>query len=51
MATQDPLRQRALVVEDKAARVAHFHRNTLHALAEILGAAGLSIPTSCSPGI
>jgi glutamate synthase domain-containing protein 2 len=29
VATQDPLRQRALVVPDKAQRVLNFHRNTL----------------------
>jgi glutamate synthase domain-containing protein 2 len=29
VATQDPARQRALVVSDKAPRVANFHRNTL----------------------
>ena len=39
--TQDPLRQRAIVVPDKAERVASFHRNTLHALAELVAAAGL----------
>ena len=39
--TQDPLRQRALVVADKAPRVAQFHANTLHALKELLQAAGL----------
>lgn len=43
--TQDPLRQRALVVPDKAQRVAHFHKNTLHALAELLEAAGLTHPS------
>ncbi|AHV91873.1 FMN-binding glutamate synthase family protein [Bordetella holmesii] len=42
--TQDPMRQRALVVPDKAQRVAHFHQNTLHALAELLEAAGLTHP-------
>lgn len=42
IATQDPLRQRALVVEEKAPRVANFHRNTLISLAEILGSAGIS---------
>src|SRR5690606_17767158 len=36
VATQDPLRQRALVVPDKAERVYHFHRNTLQALSEML---------------
>lgn len=44
VATQDPLRQRALVVEDKAQRVYNFHRNTLKALAEMLAAAGLDHP-------
>ncbi|MBO1113130.1 FMN-binding glutamate synthase family protein [Bordetella petrii] len=47
--TQDPLRQRALVVPDKAQRVAHFHRNTLHALAELLQAAGLTHPGQLRP--
>lgn len=45
VATQDPLRQKALVVEDKAQRVANFHRNTLKALSEILAAAGLEYPS------
>ncbi|QTD45856.1 FMN-binding glutamate synthase family protein [Ottowia testudinis] len=42
--TQDPVRQRALVVADKAPRVAQFHANTLHALKELLQAAGLKHP-------
>jgi glutamate synthase domain-containing protein 2 len=42
--TQDPMRQRALVVPDKAERVYRFHRNTLHALQELVQAAGLSHP-------
>jgi glutamate synthase domain-containing protein 2 len=42
--TQDPLRQRALVVPDKAERVAHFHKNTLKALTELLAAAGVQHP-------
>ena len=49
VATQDGLRQRALVVEDKAPRVANFHRNTLRALAELLGAAGLEHPDELKP--
>lgn len=44
VATQDPLRQRAIVVEDKGVRVANFHRNTLHALKELVQAAGLQHP-------
>lgn len=46
---QDPLRQRALVVPDKAQRVANFHRNTLRALAELLAAAGLTHPGQLRP--
>jgi glutamate synthase domain-containing protein 2 len=49
VATQDPLRQRALVVPDKAERVANFHRNTLKALAELVAAAGLTHPSQLRP--
>ncbi len=42
--TQDPVRQQALVVPDKAERVFNFHRNTLHALQELVQAAGLTHP-------
>jgi glutamate synthase domain-containing protein 2 len=41
---QNPLRQRALVVPDKAERVYRYHGNTLHALQELLQAAGLQHP-------
>jgi glutamate synthase domain-containing protein 2 len=47
--TQDASRQRALVPEDKAQRVANFHRNTLVALAELVGAAGLTHPARLGP--
>ncbi len=49
VATQDPLRQRAIVVPDKAERAANFHRNTLHALAELVAAAGLAGPDDLRP--
>ncbi|MCX5576973.1 FMN-binding glutamate synthase family protein [Kaistia terrae] len=49
VATQDQLRQRALVVPDKAQRVANFHHNSLHALAELLAAAGLEHPSALRP--
>ncbi len=42
--TQDPLRERALVVPDKAHRVQSFHHQTLHALQELVQAAGLQHP-------
>ncbi|HEY9544783.1 MAG TPA: FMN-binding glutamate synthase family protein [Solimonas sp.] len=49
VATQDKARQRALVVPDKAERVRNFHHNTLHALGELVGAAGLSHPKDLKP--
>lgn len=47
--TQDPKRMRALVVPDKAERVYQFHRNTLHALQELMAAAGLTHPNQLGP--
>ncbi|WP_233560104.1 FMN-binding glutamate synthase family protein [Oleomonas cavernae] len=49
VATQDNLRQRALVVPDKAERVYNYQRNTLHALAEMLAAAGVDHPSRLGP--
>ena len=49
VATQDPLRQRALDVDDKAHRVARFHDNTLRAVADMIGAAGLETPGRLHP--
>jgi len=49
VATQDPWRQRALAVDDKAQRVARFHVNTLHALGELVGAAGFAHPRDLRP--
>ena len=42
--TQDPVRQKALVVADKSQRVYNFHQQTLHALKEMVQAAGLQHP-------
>jgi glutamate synthase domain-containing protein 2 len=47
--TQDALRQRALVVPDKAERVYQFHLNTLKALRELIAAAGLEHPRELGP--
>ena len=44
VATQDAMRQRAIVVPDKAERVRNFHRATLMSLAELVAAAGLDHP-------
>jgi len=49
VATQDVIRQRALVVSEKASRVASFHRATVSALAEVLAAAGLDHPADLRP--
>ena len=49
VATQDKQRQRALVVPDKAQRVLNFHRNTLKALGDMTGAAGLTHPLQFLP--
>ncbi|WP_323005773.1 FMN-binding glutamate synthase family protein [Pseudorhodobacter sp.] len=49
IATQDTLRQRALDPDDKSTRVARFHSNTLKALGEIAGAAGLDCPNDFLP--
>ena len=46
--TQDPQRQKALVVPDKAERVYRFHHNTLDALKELVQAAGLQHPREIS---
>jgi hypothetical protein len=38
------VRQQALVVSDKSERVYHFHQQTLHALKELVQAAGVRHP-------
>lgn len=40
--TQNPSRNKAIVVSDKAQRVANFHHDTVHALVELVGTAGLN---------
>ncbi|MCL8381332.1 FMN-binding glutamate synthase family protein [Xanthobacter aminoxidans] len=47
--TNDPHLQRGLVVDEKAERVASFHRHTVHALAELIAAAGLEHPGDLLP--
>ncbi len=49
IATSDPGRQRGLVVADKADRVFHFHKNTVEALMEVVGAAGCHHPDELAP--
>jgi glutamate synthase domain-containing protein 2 len=47
--TQDPTRQRALVVDDKWVRVKNFHAATLEALSELVAATGLDHPNEFMP--
>jgi len=49
VATQKPHLTRGLDVEDKATRIYRYHKNTTHAFAELLGAAGLSDPSQLTP--
>lgn len=49
VATQVKWRQRGLVVEDKADRVARFQQQTVHSLREIVVAMGLSSPWEITP--
>lgn len=49
VATQDPTRQRGLVVEDKAERVARFQHQTVKALHTIVTAMGLQHPGDIQP--
>ncbi len=47
--TQDAKRQQAIDVGDKSDRVARFHHNTMRALGELAGAAGLHHPGDFMP--
>lgn len=49
VATQDKTRMRALNVDHKSQRVARFHHNTMEALGEMTGAAGLHHPSGFLP--
>ncbi|MFC3120166.1 FMN-binding glutamate synthase family protein [Agaribacter flavus] len=42
IATQNPSRNKAIVVSDKSQRVANFHKETVKNLVELVGAAGLN---------
>ena len=48
VATTDEKLMYGLVPSDKKVRVANYHRHTIHAFAELLGAAGLSSPSEIS---
>ena len=49
VATQDPGLVAGLAIPNKAARVANYHRNTVHAFNELIGASGLKDPEELRP--
>jgi glutamate synthase domain-containing protein 2 len=51
IATQNPSRNKALVVEDKGRRVANFHRQTIENLVELLALAGLDSLEELEPSL
>ena len=51
IATQDPLLFEGMDITDKSVRVATFHKNTMKAFGEFIGACGFSKPTEISPEV
>lgn len=49
IATQDPSLYQGVEVTDKKVRVANFHRNTIYALAELMGACGFATAEKVDP--
>lgn len=50
IATQDPRRMYALNINNKAPKVASFHKETIESFLEVLGAAGLEYAEYLTPG-
>ena len=51
VATQNPVRGKAIDVPSKGQRVANFQRNTLHAFFELVGSMGLDNPKLLTPNM
>lgn len=51
IATQDPLLFEGMDITDKSVRVATFHKNTMKALGEFIGACGFSKPSEVTPDV
>jgi glutamate synthase domain-containing protein 2 len=49
IATQDPARERAVDVDEKAQRVRNYHERTIHSFLELCGAMGLEDPDDLAP--
>lgn len=51
IATQDPLLYKGMDITDKSVRVATFHKNTMKAFGEFIGACGFSEPSEITPDV
>ena len=51
IATQDPVRGKAIDIQPKAQRVTHFQKNTLHSFFELVGSLGLDDPRKLTPNM
>jgi glutamate synthase domain-containing protein 2 len=51
VATQKPDRVYALSIDDKAPKVANFHRATIHSFLRVVGAAGIDKVSDITPGL
>jgi glutamate synthase domain-containing protein 2 len=49
IATQDPSRYKQLNIQNKAKRVANYHKHTIHSLLEIITSMGLKTPSDIMP--
>ena len=51
IATQDPVRAKAVDVQEKSERVKNFHHNTLKSFYELVGSMGLDDPAKLTPNM
>ncbi|TRX54025.1 FMN-binding glutamate synthase family protein [Thalassomonas sp. M1454] len=51
IATQDPVRGKAINIEEKSDRVRNFHHNTLESFYELVGSMGLDDPAKLTPNM
>lgn len=51
IATQDPVRGKAINIPSKGQRVANFQKNTIHAFFELVGSMGLDDPKKLTPNL
>lgn len=51
IATQDPIRAKAINVLEKGIRIKNFHHNTLHSFYELVGSMGINDPALLTPNL